>query len=209
MPRPRPTDTTLGHMRESGCPRTAGTWGSLDKLGPCDRRTNWLNIGRRGTLSSPFLTYSQLGNRSFCSWRDPRTGRWLSDDCTATDTDATWFLNHLNYPAQTAIAASYGLLQVTYPTAVETMGWKRGAGRGLERHPADLFDPALSLDLGAGYDADLISKFGFGGSPAPTYPDPASWLAALGRGFHRYTGGGRPNYWPEVARRAASYRQLR
>ncbi|MEW6758500.1 MAG: hypothetical protein AB1347_09795, partial [Acidobacteriota bacterium] len=63
-----------------------------------------------------------------------------------------WLFNHWEYPAQTAVASSYGLMQLMYPTAVGPMRWRRGQPP-LSRNPVLLFDPAISLDLGTGYDA--------------------------------------------------------
>ena len=52
------------------------------------------------------------------------------------------------FTAQTVIAASYGLHQLLYPTAVRE-GYKAQNGIGLS--PGNLFDPATSLDLGTEY----------------------------------------------------------
>ena len=63
----------------------------------------------------------------------------------------------LNFTAQTPLAASYGLLQIMYVTAIRSMRWE---GIGAAKNPSYLFDttgnlaPGVeggSLELGSGY----------------------------------------------------------
>jgi len=177
------------------------------RVGPCGRRTNWLNLVRR-LEGKPYLTYIRLGHSFFCGDLAPGNRAW---ECGSSDSDALWFLNHQDYPAQTAIAASYGLLQVMYTTAVERMKWKPGPGRGIERHPAYLLDPAVSLDLGAGYDAELVRDWGLGGAPHKPLLRPADLVAAIRHGIGRFSTGKRFSsaYWRQTQRWVAMYPPLR
>ncbi len=75
-------------------------------------------------------------------------------------TTATWLQNHATYQAQTAIAASYGLMQVLYRTAVEDLQWNSGQP-GTSRHPAALFVVPTNLDLGSHFVAQLGRRKGF------------------------------------------------
>ena len=63
-----------------------------------------------------------------------------------------WLQDNPDYLAQTAIAASYGLMQVLYTTAIDPLNWNAGQP-GSSRPPAALFDPATSFDLGSHYVA--------------------------------------------------------
>jgi hypothetical protein len=96
-----------------------------------------------------------------------------------------WFCNHPAYDAQTAVAASYGLLQVLYTTAVETMQWNVGQS-GLTRHPSYLFDPGTSLDLGTGYDSRNIRAVPFHGNAAPDFATLMEFQQSLETGFQQY-----------------------
>lgn len=55
------------------------------------------------------------------------------------------------FTAQTVIAASYGLLQVMYPTAVQVQGFTERFLGGIGRPPSELFRPVIALDLGTCY----------------------------------------------------------
>jgi hypothetical protein len=103
----------------------------------------------------------------------------------AQSTLMVWLLEHMNYLAQTAVASSYGLLQVMYPTAVGTMKWKQNCSPQ-DRDPVLLFDPNTSLDLGAGYDASNISSWGFHKNPSPSFGALLEYQKALVAGFLRY-----------------------
>ncbi len=113
-----------------------------------------------------------------------------------------WFrdyVRHGNQPftAQTTIAASYGLLQVMYPTAVQIEGFIDNAKGGIGRPPSSLFSPTISLDLGTGYLGRLYDNL-----DAPQEGDveskdhvffqyaPALLLYNTGEGARKKRGGG-------------------
>jgi len=126
-----------------------GNWkcGLETHVGPCEVRNGWWDAERpfNSDLETT-VTYLHHTNTFYCGWI-------RSEPCAPTESESQWLLNHGDYVAQTVVASSYGLMQVLYTTAVQTQGWLAGNGRGAERHPARLFDPDVSLDLGASYDA--------------------------------------------------------
>jgi soluble lytic murein transglycosylase-like protein len=100
----------------------------------------------------------------------------------------TWFQNNPDYEAQTAICASYGLMQVLYTTAVQEMGWNVGQS-GDNRHPASLFDPDTSLKIGTAYDARQITRWGFGSLPSPNAGSLLDYQINLATGLLYYNTG--------------------
>lgn len=68
----------------------------------------------------------------------------------------------LDFTAQTAVAASYGLMQVMYSTAIKAMNWQ-GRTSDEAKNPTYLFDTpdnlndgGGSVEIGTGYDASLF-----------------------------------------------------
>jgi hypothetical protein len=53
----------------------------------------------------------------------------------------------LNFTAQTPLASSYGLLQIMYTTAIDSMGWEGIDGA---QNPSNLFDTDANLAAGGG-----------------------------------------------------------
>ncbi|MEW6758629.1 MAG: hypothetical protein AB1347_10445, partial [Acidobacteriota bacterium] len=126
-----------------------GNWrcGLETHVGPCGVRNGWWDAERpfNSDLETT-VTYLRHTNTFYCGWI-------RSEPCPPTESESQWLLNHGDYVAQTVVASSYGLMQVLYSTAVQTQRWLPGNGRGAERHPARLFDPDVSLALGASFDA--------------------------------------------------------
>ncbi len=100
--------------------------------------------------------------REIIDLNDAGTQNWYINASKATRNmlDANW--NLLNFTAQTDLAASYGLLQIMYTTAISTMKWN---GQGGKINPSYLFDTdsridagTSSLPLGTGYDALVFPK---------------------------------------------------
>ncbi|HSP17598.1 MAG TPA: hypothetical protein VLV78_22830 [Thermoanaerobaculia bacterium] len=86
---------------------------------------------------------------------DDSKSNWVQAASNKSTTAQRFFdyqVDHPPFTAQTVIAASYGLHQLLYETAVG-MGFKDA---GVGRPPGDLFDKTTSLDLGTEY---LASKF--------------------------------------------------
>jgi len=147
-------------------------------IGPCGRRERWFNVSENNYLTvAPSLF--DLGIGFFCGLVP------FASECTSLHSDAEWFANHGAEPAQTLIAASYGLMQVLYTTAVQNMGWKAGANRAAERHPSFLFDPKENLDLGVGYLAD---GWIVGGNQMPFYASMAEYRHAIWEAYANYNG---------------------
>ena len=130
-----------------------GKWkcGLETHVGPCGKRKGWWDADRpyNSDLETT-VTYLRATDTFYC-------GTNPSQPCPPDETESQWLRNHADYVAQTVVASSYGLMQVLYTTAVQTQEWCKGRNRGAERHPCFLFDPAVSLDLGASFDAKQIS----------------------------------------------------
>jgi len=85
--------------------------------------------------------------------RDGKTiGEWFDENPDRSEerdgfTDAQFALT-----AQTRISASYGLMQVMYPTALEICHGLELKGKRIDiKKPEDLYDPALNIFCGARY----------------------------------------------------------
>ncbi|MGA9751812.1 MAG: hypothetical protein WBS54_08490, partial [Acidobacteriota bacterium] len=94
-----------------------------------------------------------------------------------------WFCNHPDTPAQSAIAASYGLLQLMYYKAVIDLHWNQQLGPET-RDPASLFDPAVSLDLGTHADCVFVQDNIASRICSP--PDLLSYQQAMADGIRFY-----------------------
>jgi hypothetical protein len=104
---------------------------------------------------------------------------WLTNVGTALRTRLTNNPSLMDFTAQTDLAASYGLLQVMYPTAISPMGW---TGVNGARNPSYLFDypdsridtGTSSLPLGTGYFArySFVKANGRGLSTNPGFDGP-------------------------------------
>ncbi|MGA9750887.1 MAG: hypothetical protein WBS54_03770, partial [Acidobacteriota bacterium] len=135
-----------------------GSWPNVyyGVRGPCGQRMNWMK--EAGIYMAWHLGQFYCGSTQTV--------------CTSglEETTATWLQNHATYQAQTAIAASYGLMQVLYTTAIDPLKWNNGQP-GASRPPAALFDPATSLDLGSHFVAWLgTTKYpGFQQAPYPSF----------------------------------------
>jgi hypothetical protein len=148
--------------------------GYTTAVGPCPyQRYNWMKEG--------YVYMSWHANNFYCS-PGPPFYNWCGPKETYYQ---TWLLNHLEYDAQTAVGASYGLMQVLYDTAITQMRWNRRSGPE-QRHPAQLFDPDTSLDLGVGYDARNFRKTSYG---LNEYQDMQDFQAAVSSGLGLYNPG--------------------
>lgn len=105
----------------------------------------------------------------------------------------------LDFTAQTGLAASYGLMQIMYPTAVSLMHWKDGdrPGQMPAINPSRLFDTPEnlaagdgSLVLGAEYGAEQYLRAHGNSLPPLASADEffASWYPALNFYNHGTTG---------------------
>jgi hypothetical protein len=122
-----------------GCPENPG---EERQTGPCHRRERWWARTEAGNMS-----YSPFDGRFYC-------GRYIVVDCTDSK-EAKWLLNDGNsWIGQTALASSYGLMQLLYTTAVDT-GWRAGED-ACNRHPFLLFNPEDNLNAGVGYVTTLL-----------------------------------------------------
>ncbi|HWO58026.1 MAG TPA: hypothetical protein VNN55_10715, partial [bacterium] len=85
------------------------------------------------------------------------------------------------FVAQTTIAASYGLLQIWWATALSPMNWNRGAaGR-----PSELMDPPVNIALSSGYLRLRLGQF------MAVHPD-SGWDASIRTALVWYNKGRRP-----------------
>ena len=92
---------------------------------PCGQRMNWEPIANIYTWDSDRRTQTPVGAA-----------------------DATWwFYQHQDYAAQTFLAASYGLTQVGYRTALKGMSWL--SSQPDRRHWANVVNPNTNIYLGA------------------------------------------------------------
>ncbi len=99
----------------------------------------------------------------------------------------------LSFTAQTPLAASYGLLQILYPTAIAPMQWP---GVGGARNPSFLFDTQANLSadggslmLGSGYLRRVFSRANLNVSLSdPNFPSREAFRDAFQRAFNLYRG---------------------
>lgn len=180
-------------------PTACGT--PSERFGPTaythpQRRERWF---ARGEVE--WLNFYRASGRFYCGL--------TNEPVECLPSEAWWLVNAgmTGYAAQTAIAASYGLLQVHYTLAVDDMAWNAGQS-GDTRHPSSLFDPAVSLNLGAGYDARQTQHYAFNHDDSPGFATIADYIAALVTGFGHYNGGGvsRPTYGQAVIANAKAYK---
>jgi hypothetical protein len=94
----------------------------------------------------------------------------------------------LQFTAQTPLAASYGLLQILYSTAIAPMGW---SGVGGAQNPSYLFDTDVntaggggSVSLGSDYLRRMFARANPGANP--TFDSPADFLDAFTNAFNMY-----------------------
>jgi hypothetical protein len=143
---------------------------------------------------------------------------WLNDDVqnwaavafryneeTRNKLASDWGL--LNFTAQTPLAASYGLLQILYSTALHPMGWK---GEGGHVNPSLLFDTdsridagTSSLPLGVGY---LASRFLAKNRGVSQFQNVDEFTLAFRRAFGAYNNtGADDDYAKNVVAYAGTY----
>jgi len=99
----------------------------------------------------------------------------------------------LDFTAQTPVAASYGLLQILYSTAIAPMSWP-GAGEEGKRNPSLLFDTAANLEMGGGsleLGSDYLRKVFARANPSvsvtePTFTGQAAFDAAFEHALNYY-----------------------
>lgn len=159
-----------------------GNWkcGLETRVGPCDRNGWWDAERPFNSDLETTVTYMRHTDTFYCGWI-------RSEPCPPTETESQWLRNHPDYPAQTVVGSSYGLMQVLYTTAVQTQEWLPGLHRGAERHPALLFDPEVSLDLGASCDAKMVTCHL--PDPVSNFLGAESFRDALVKGFGSYNMG--------------------
>ena len=98
-------------------------------------------------------------------------------------------VSNRSFTAQTVLAASYGLTQILYTTAVQFIHFVDGNKIG--RAPSALFDPRTSIDLGTEYLAGLFMR-SFRNpnlAGAPTFSDTDEFERKFGVALERYNRG--------------------
>jgi len=138
------------------------------------------------TLNDPFPTAEELFriNDAAQNWCDKAS----KPRCIAFRINP----GQLNFVGQTALASSYGLMQVLYETAVATLRWP-GINTGA-RNPSYLFDTAAnrasgggSLVSGTGYVRGLYLEVNpLVNQQQPVFIDPASFEKTFHGAFSRY-----------------------
>jgi len=137
-------------------------------IGPCNKRNNWLNYSYFAHDDS---YYSGKGTQGL--------------EASQTTGRLQWLYNHQNsVNAEIAIASSYGLMQIMYPTAVWSMEWKRDNPE--ERHPSTLFDLETNLDVGTHYNAINFKDKVNQENNSPSFPDYLEYFINLEMTFQRY-----------------------
>lgn len=121
------------------------------------------------------------------------------------------FYNYPTWTAQTVLAASYGLMQLMYPVAVNDMQWEVAIPGA--RHPSALFNASINLDIGSRFDAKNQKRVA-GGNASPVFPSLSSYLAFLKKGFQRYNpyylrrNGCNHDYGPYLVDQAPAFRPV-
>jgi len=125
-------------------------------------------------------------------------GPWYSSGTSTAAREASYRKyrkTHTPFTAQTVLAASYGLMQATIPTAFAD-GY---SANGSVRQPSDLFEPNINIDLGTDI---LATKYRSGSStsqPRTMAELQRAWDTAL----VRYNGGS--SYGADVLKSTAKY----
>jgi hypothetical protein len=155
------------------------------RVGPCDKRYRWMWEGG--------VIMAWHAGKYYCGFTPGST-----ETCDASAKYYQWWLNNsATYPAQTVVAASYGLMQTMYETAVKKMRWNKDQGPD-SRHPSQLFDPDTSLNLGVAYDAQNMSNM------AVFFYDMADFRTTLGRKFQEYDPG-KVGYGDDIVQKAPNF----
>lgn len=176
-----------------GWPCGTYSWNQYNQRFPCGsiferRGPTYYNSNKRwlwyGVEELDFMNFHRASGYEFwcgkskepvpCSGEAASEGRWLLH------------LKRKQWAAQTAVAASYGLLQLGYTTAVEECGWNKEPAE--TRHPASLFDPKLNLLLGGRYDARCVRERAMGAAALPM-ADKAAFENTLAKGFGYFNAG--------------------
>jgi hypothetical protein len=180
---------------DDGCPTSPQ--GEIFK-GACGQREGWWVKEETG-----WLTYDHWEKKFWCK---AKNGQFV--DCTDTR-EAKWLrFAAPSHRAQTVVAASYGLLQIWYYTALKDMGWREGQ-EPVSKNPLDLFDPLENLNLGTGYLTKMLRLKAMGEKSEKLYPSREKFEADLRRALGHYNAGpGRfsAQYVQEVWARVGRYR---
>jgi len=136
-------------------------------VGPCNQRKNWLNPFSYFAHDDRF--YSGSGAQGL--------------QASQTTNRIEWLYNHPNVNAEIAIASSYGLMQIMYPTAVSEAEWETQNPE--RRHPSYLFNVETNLDVGVKYDKILFYR-GNRSRNSPSFSDYSIYLNALQTMFQNY-----------------------
>jgi hypothetical protein len=107
----------------------------------------------------------------------------------------------LSFTAQTTIAASYGLFQILFTTAIRDLKWQ-GVGPEKAQNPSLLFDTSPNHAKGGG-TIGLAAEFVFKYFPGGGIQSPADFVQAFRGAYRAYNS--RKEYSPGVIANAASF----
>ncbi|MGH9890611.1 MAG: hypothetical protein ACREA0_01230, partial [bacterium] len=120
---------------------------------------------------------------------------WTQDPRTRQETPG--FRNYVRFrqrgnqpfTAQTPIAASYGLMQVLYTTAVLDLNFRQGA---VGQPPSRLFEPPAAIDLGTEYLRERFRRTFPGLATTPNFLNVEELKRKIGVALEKYNRGDNP-----------------